>query len=110
MEGFQDIKINKPKLPQFSKKKVVTIIIIAAIVIFIVTGLYTVNPEEVGVIQRFGKYTRTTDPGLHFKIPFGVEALTKVPVKEVFKQEFGFERCEPALKPSIQPEIILMNH
>jgi membrane protease subunit HflK len=57
-----------------------------------------VNPEEVGVIQRFGKYTRTTEPGLHFKIPFGVEALTKVPVKEVFKQEFGFRTLRAGVK------------
>jgi membrane protease subunit HflK len=98
MDGFQEIKINKPKLPQFSKKKVTTILIIAAIVIFILTGLYTVNPEEVGVIQRFGKYSRTTMPGLNFKIPFGVEVLTKVPVREVFKEEFGFRTLQAGVK------------
>jgi membrane protease subunit HflK len=77
-------------MPNVSKKKVGTIVIIAAVVIFILTGLYTVNPEEVGVIQRFGKYVQTTEPGLHFKIPFGVDKLTKVKVKNVYKEEFGF--------------------
>jgi modulator of FtsH protease HflK len=92
MEGFEEIKAkaNIPKMPNVSKKKVGTIVIIAAVVIFILTGLYTVNPEEVGVIQRFGKYVQTTEPGLHFKIPFGVDKLTKVKVKNVYKEEFGF--------------------
>jgi membrane protease subunit HflK len=48
----------------------------------------------VGVIQRFGKYVATTEPGLHFKIPFGVDTLTKVKVKHVYKEEFGFRTLE----------------
>jgi membrane protease subunit HflK len=90
MAGFEEIKIDQLKLPKLSKRKVVTGIIILAVLIFIFTGLYTVNPEEVGVIQRFGKYINTTEPGLHFKIPFGVDKLTKVKVKHVYKEEFGF--------------------
>ena len=90
MAGFEDIKLDQLKLPKLSKRKVVTGIIILAVLIFIFTGLYTINPEEVGVIQRFGKYINTTEPGLHFKIPFGVDKLTKVKVKHVFKEEFGY--------------------
>jgi len=60
--------------------------------------LYTVNPEEVGVIQRFGKYLSTTQPGLHFKIPFGVDKLTKVKVKHVFKEEFGFRTLQAGVR------------
>jgi membrane protease subunit HflK len=55
---------------------------------------YTVDADEVGVIQRFGKYTRTTDPGLHFKIPFSVETVKKVRVQRVFKEEFGFRTVQ----------------
>ncbi len=98
MAGFEEIKIDQLKLPKLSKRKVVTGIIILAVLIFIFTGLYTVNPEEVGVIQRFGKYISTTEPGLHFKIPFGVDKLTKVKVKHVYKEEFGFR----TLKAGIQ--------
>ncbi|HNQ81027.1 MAG TPA: FtsH protease activity modulator HflK, partial [Candidatus Aminicenantes bacterium] len=47
-------------------------------------------PDEMGVILRFGKFVRTTDPGLHFKLPLGIEALTKVPVQRQLKLEFGF--------------------
>ena len=79
-------------------KKIITGVIILAAVIFFATGLYTVNPEEVGVIQRFGKYLSTTQPGLHFKIPFGVDNLTKVKVKLVFKEEFGFRTLQAGVR------------
>lgn len=62
--------------------------IIALIVL--VSGLYSVGADEIGVIQRFGKFMRRTDPGLHIKIPFGVETVRKVKIKKVFKEEFGF--------------------
>jgi len=106
MEGFEEIKANIPKIPKFSKKKIGTFVIIAAVVIFIITGLYTVNPEEVGVIQRFGKYVHTTEPGLHFKIPFGVDVLTKVKVKHVYKEEFGFR----TLKSGVQTKYSTRNY
>ncbi|HSG28447.1 MAG TPA: SPFH domain-containing protein, partial [Candidatus Krumholzibacterium sp.] len=59
-------------------------------VIILLSGLYSVGADEVGVVLRFGKYVRTTNPGLHLKVPFGVENVAKVKVKKVFKQEFGF--------------------
>ena len=97
MEGFEEIKISKNKIPKLPKKKVITIVIIVAVLIFIFTGLYTINPEEVGVIQRFGKYVGTSSPGLNFKIPFGVDKLTKVKVKHVYKEEFGFRTLQPGV-------------
>ncbi len=59
-------------------------------VIVLLSGLYSVGADEVGVVLRFGKYVRTTNPGLHLKVPFGIENVAKVKVKKVFKQEFGF--------------------
>jgi membrane protease subunit HflK len=108
MEGFEEIKAKAtvPRIPQFSKKKVRTILIIAAVIIFILTGLYTVNPDEVGIIQRFGKYIQTNEPGLHFKIPFGVDTLTKVKVKHVYKEEFGFR----TLKSGVQTKYSTRNY
>ena len=50
--------------------------------------------DEVGVIQRFGKYTRTMQPGLNFKLPIGIEKVTKVKVKRVYKEEFGFRTIQ----------------
>ncbi|OQX71702.1 MAG: HflK protein, partial [Candidatus Cloacimonas sp. 4484_275] len=98
VENFEEIKIKTSKIPNFPKKKILYILLIAAILVFIFTGLYTVDPEEVGVIQRFGKYLKTTEPGLHFKIPFGVDMLTKVPVRKVMKEEFGFRTLKAGVK------------
>ncbi len=50
---------------------------------------YTVGVDEVGVVQRFGKYVRTAQPGLNFKLPAGIEKVTKVKVRRVYKEEFG---------------------
>jgi membrane protease subunit HflK len=52
--------------------------------------VFTIQPEEVGIVLRFGKYTRTADPGLNFKMPAPMEQVLKVPVQRQLKQEFGF--------------------
>jgi membrane protease subunit HflK len=54
------------------------------------TAYYTVPSDSVAVIQRFGKYLKEVPPGLHFKLPFGVDVASIVPVKRQLKQEFGF--------------------
>ncbi len=63
--------------------------VIFALVV-IVGSYYQVEPDEVGLVTRFGRYVRTTGPGPHSKIPFGVEQVMKVPVQRQLKQEFGF--------------------
>lgn len=62
------------------------------------SALYTVPSDSVGVIQRFGKYLGQVEPGLHIKIPFGVDVATVLPVKRQLKQEFGFS-TEGATNP-----------
>lgn len=59
-------------------------------IIFLFSSIFTVEPEEVGVILRFGKFVRTVNPGLNLKLPFGIESVTKVPVERQLKLEFGF--------------------
>ncbi len=86
----QQFDINDIKPPNISGKSLRTIVILGLIIIFGWSSWFTVSPEEVGVILRFGKYVRTVDPGLNFKIPFGVETVTKVAVERQDKEEFGF--------------------
>ncbi len=74
------------------------IIYLVLIIIIVASGLYSVGADEVGVIQRFGKFVRLTQPGLHMKIPFGVETVKKVKVKKVFKQEFGFRTLKADIR------------
>src|SRR3970040_615870 len=51
---------------------------------------FTVQPEETGIVQRFGAVDRTAGPGLHFKFPDGIESVRLVPTARGLKQEFGF--------------------
>lgn len=54
------------------------------------TMFYTVSAESQGVVLRFGKYIKTVDPGLRYKLPFGIDRVVILPVKRQLKQEFGF--------------------
>ena len=66
------------------------LILIFLLLFFGSSIFYTVDVDEVGVVQRFGKYVRTSQPGLNFKLPSGIEKVTKVKVRRVYKEEFGF--------------------
>jgi modulator of FtsH protease HflK len=54
------------------------------------TTVYQVEPDEVGVVTRFSRFVRTTNPGPHLRLPLGIESVRKVPVQRQLKQEFGF--------------------
>jgi membrane protease subunit HflK len=54
------------------------------------TAAYTVPSDSVGLVQRFGKYVKEVQPGLHFKWPLGMDSVQVVPVKRQLKLEFGF--------------------
>lgn len=60
--------------------------------------IYSIGPDEVGVIQRFGKYIGLSTPGLHAKLPFGIDRVTPIKVEKVFKEEFGFKTVQPGVK------------
>jgi membrane protease subunit HflK len=65
-------------------------IALLAALAMLATSFYSVQPEEIGVVLRFGRYKRSADPGLHLRVPFGVERVVKVPVQRQLKHEFGF--------------------
>ena len=69
--------------------------ILALVLLF--NTLYQVQPEEVGVVLRLGRFTRTTDPGLRMKIPL-VEEVRLIPVQRQLKEEFGFRTLDPGVR------------
>jgi membrane protease subunit HflK len=73
------------------------------VLILLLTSYYQVEPAEVGVVQRFGRYVRATGPGPHLKIPFGVERVTKVPVQRQLNMEFGFRTLRPGVRSQYAP-------
>jgi len=77
---------------------------VVAALLLVVTVYYQVEPDEVGVIQRFGRYVRTTEPGPHLKMPFGIESVTKVPVQRQLKEEFGFRTLRPDVRSQFAPQ------
>lgn len=62
------------------------------------SGMYEVDTEETGVVLRFGKFHSFADPGLHFKIPLGVDRVYLVQTGRVLKEEFGFRTVTPDVR------------
>jgi len=92
------IDINLDWLRRMNVKKPLLLGGVVIVLLILVFGtVYQVQPEQVGVVQRFGRYVRTTDPGLRLKIPL-IETVTRVPVQRQLKQEFGFRTIEPAVR------------
>lgn len=90
--------------PPSIKPKVVIVFIIALLLIgFLMSAWFTVDPEEVGVVLRFGKYNRTVNPGLNFKMPSGLETVYKVPVERQLKLEFGFRTKAAGVRTQYSP-------
>jgi membrane protease subunit HflK len=75
--------------PKISRLVTVAVLVVVAL-IGISTAIYTVPTDSAGVVKRFGKYSQTTEPGIHLMLPFWIETATDVPVKRVQKEEFGF--------------------
>ena len=69
---------------------VVALIAVCVVAGLFLTSLYMVDKDEMAVITRFGKFTVTQQPGLNFKLPFGIDQAYKIPVKRIFTEEFGY--------------------
>ncbi|MDR3556410.1 MAG: FtsH protease activity modulator HflK [Syntrophobacteraceae bacterium] len=90
------------KSPGASFRWLFTIVGVAVVVFFIFSSYYTVQPQETAVIQRFGEFLRTADSGLHFKIPFGVDTVTKVVTGQVLQREYGYRTTKAGVRSEFQ--------
>lgn len=92
------IDISNIKLPNISPKLILTVITVIVGVLLVFGSFYQVQPEEVGIIRRFGKYVAPPrPPGLRFKLPF-IDTVDKVPVQRQLKEEFGFRTVEAGVR------------
>ncbi|MDR4507304.1 MAG: FtsH protease activity modulator HflK [Candidatus Brocadiaceae bacterium] len=75
------------------------------IILFVIisgySSFYTVKANEEAVILRFGKYAQTVGPGLHTKIPYGIDKVLKGEVKRIYNEEFGFRTRQRGLSSVI---------
>ena len=79
-------------------KRVFFAIVIVLVFATLVSSFYTVDADEDAVVLRFGKYVKRTSPGLHLKLPLGIEKAIVVPVRKVFKEEFGFRTVQAGVR------------
>ncbi len=88
-DQFRVVDVSKFKIPKIPWRAAAAGVAALFVLVGLLGAVYQIEPEEVGVVLRFGKYVRTTEPGLHFKVPV-VEEMLRVPVQRQLKQEFGF--------------------
>ena len=85
-----DLRRMRRRATALGGRRIAMIIVGALLLLFLWSTWFTVQPEETGIVQRFGAVDRTVGPGLHFKFPDGIESVRLVPTARVLKQEFGF--------------------
>ena len=84
-----EVEVPDFKPPRLAPRPILIGLAAILVLVFLMGSVYQIEPEEAGVVLRLGRYVRTTDPGLRFKLPF-FEQVEKVPVERQLKQEFGF--------------------
>src|SRR5437660_9865659 len=81
------INLNLPRPPL---RLIGAVLAVIAALIILWTSWYTVQAESEAVVLRFGKFLKTVEPGLHFKLPLGIDEVAVVPTRRQLKLEFGF--------------------
>lgn len=92
---FQAPNVYRFRPPNISAGTIVRVVVILAAVILVWSTWFTVDPEETGLVLRFGRLARQASSGLNLKLPYPIETVVKVPIERQLKEEFGF-RTETA--------------
>ncbi len=98
-----DFKFDSLQLEPF-KKYIIPIAIILAIIIIGYSSFYTVKANQEAAILRFGRYTKTVGPGLHGKLPFGIDRVYIGEVKRIYNEEFGYRTLRSGRESAIDYE------
>lgn len=96
--NFNQGKPGSGAMPPLQPRHLLGFAILFLVLVGTGSVFYQVDQDEAGVVQRFGKYVRTTQPGLHMKIPFHIETVKNIKVTHVFKDEFGFRTESPGIR------------
>ena len=108
--NYRWVPENPPKKGKtsFDGKKLGKIILVSALALFLVIGIftcfYTVDDKQQAVVTTFGKVTDITNPGLHFKLPFGIQKVQRVDVNVYQKIELGYRTQENGITVSLPDE------
>ncbi|HEX7479085.1 MAG TPA: FtsH protease activity modulator HflK [Polyangiales bacterium] len=95
-DGFGDLG---GRVLRFLGSQFLVVLVVLAAAVASLTSYYQVEPEQVALVTRFGKYLgEPVQPGPHFKLPFGIDTVIKVPVQRQLKEEFGFRTTQPGVR------------
>jgi membrane protease subunit HflK len=101
---LSDLKLRLPGGPK--------IVVLVVLLLWAASGIYIVEPDEAGVVQRFGAYAYSTGPGPHYHLPFPIETVKTPKVSQVRRVEIGFRsvygRAGESLQNRTIPEESLM--
>ena len=89
-----------PQLGPLFKKR--ALLIVPVVVLLLLSGMstfYSIEASDEGVVLRFGKNLKTVPPGLHLKLPWGIDRVYKVPVQRIQTLKFGFETTQLGRRP-----------
>ena len=98
MDPKDYIDLKKIKIPNLSQLKILPLVAVFLVAILLFTAWFQVEADSEGVVLRLGKYNRTMGPGLHLKIPFGIETLYLVPSQRQLKEEYGFRTARAGVR------------
>ena len=79
-----------------------------ALVLWLLTGVYIVGPDEVGVVQTFGKYSRAAQSGLNYHFPYPIETVSTPKVTEVKRIEIGFRTVGNKQYQTVERESLML--
>jgi len=101
--GLRGVDLSELRMQDIPKRAIGAGVLALLGVLLLWSSVFTVGPEEVGVVLTFGKYTRQAEPGLRFKWPRPIQTVTKVPVQRQLKAEFGFRTETPGVSTRYAP-------
>ncbi len=101
---FELPNVRQFRPPHIPGRMVARVLVILVAAIFLFTTWFTIEPEESGIVLRFGRFARQVPSGLHLKLPFPFEKVVKVPVERQLKEEFGFRTKEAGVQTEYSTE------
>lgn len=106
--GKPPFEIPQLKIPKFKPSMILGIVLLVFLVWLIPGTFYFVEPDEEGVVVTFGKYSRTTQPGMHFKFPSPIEHVDTPKVRQIQRTEIGFRALDGGQKQKVPAESLML--
>ena len=91
-----DAEMNEPL--RINPGAIVMVAVVIIVLVVAMSSFYTIQPDSVGIVMRLGRYHVTSEPGLHFKLPLGIDRVTPVPTSRQQKEEFGYRTLEAGVR------------